>query len=77
MTASQLKAFGAIGGFTPAQSTDLLCGLVLTLALVFAAWAIGSAYRGWARGHLSLGRLAEITAKVALIYVLLTLLLIN
>ncbi|KPA95891.1 TIGR03758 family integrating conjugative element protein [Pseudomonas asplenii] len=75
MTDSLLKAFGAMGGFTPAQTTALLCGLVL--ALVFAAWAIGSAYRAWARGELSQGRWAEITAKVALIYILLTLLLLN
>ncbi|WP_017905074.1 TIGR03758 family integrating conjugative element protein [Pseudomonas asplenii] len=77
MTAQQLTAFQTMGGFTPAQSTTLLTGLVLTIALVFAAWAIGSAYRGWARGQLPQGRLAEISIKVALIYLLLTLLLLK
>ncbi|NWE46700.1 TIGR03758 family integrating conjugative element protein [Pseudomonas gingeri] len=77
MSASQLSAFQAMGGFTPQQSTGLLTGLVLAIVLIFAAWALVSGYRGWAGGQLSQGKFAGLATKVALIYILLTLLLLH
>ncbi|KPA90094.1 MULTISPECIES: TIGR03758 family integrating conjugative element protein [Pseudomonas] len=77
MTPSQLSAFQAMSGFTPQESAGLLTGLALTVALIFAAWAIACAYRGWASGQLSQGRFAGLTIKVLLIYILLTLLLLR
>ena len=77
MSASQLSAFQAMGGFTPQQSTTLLIGLVLAFALIFAAWALVTGYRGWASGQLSQGKFAGLTAKVLLIYLLLTFLLLH
>ncbi|UZE26997.1 TIGR03758 family integrating conjugative element protein [Pseudomonas asplenii] len=72
MSAPQVKAFEAMAGFTPAASTALLSGLVLSVALIFAAWAVLSGYRGWAAGHLSQGKLFSMIVKVAVIYILLT-----
>ncbi|QXI31187.1 TIGR03758 family integrating conjugative element protein [Pseudomonas vanderleydeniana] len=77
MSQSQRTAFEAIGGFTVSQSTQLLSGLVLAVALVFAGWAILSGYRGWAAGHLSQGRFFSLFIKVALIYILLTALVLH
>ncbi|KPA90365.1 Protein of unknown function (DUF3262) [Pseudomonas asplenii] len=34
-----------MGGFTPAESTTLLSGLVLTVALIFAAWTLSIGYQ--------------------------------
>ncbi|WP_017901848.1 TIGR03758 family integrating conjugative element protein [Pseudomonas asplenii] len=77
MSESQKTAFQAMGGFTPQESTTLLSGLVLAVALVFAAWAILNGYRGWASGHLSQGKLLSLIIKVALIYILLTALILR
>jgi len=77
MSVPQLSAFQAMGGFTPQQSTTLLIGLVLACALIFAAWALVTGYRGWASGQLSQGKFAGLAAKVLLIYLLLTFLLLH
>ncbi|WP_225920031.1 TIGR03758 family integrating conjugative element protein [Pseudomonas vanderleydeniana] len=77
MSPAQKTAFEAMGGFTPADSTLLLSGLVLAVALVFAGWAILNGYRGWAAGHLSQGRFFSLMLKVALIYILLTFLVLR
>ena len=77
MSPQQLTAFQAMGGFTPQQSTTLFVGLVLASALVFAAWALSSGYRGWATGQISQAKVVGLTLKVALIYILLTFLLLH
>lgn len=77
MSQQQLAAFQAMGGFTPQQSTTLFIGLVLASALVFAAWALGSGYRGWATGQISQAKFVGLTLKVTLIYILLTFLLLH
>ncbi|QPO21987.1 TIGR03758 family integrating conjugative element protein [Pseudomonas sp. Y39-6] len=77
MSQQQLAAFQAIGGFTPQQSTSLFIGVVLASALVFAAWALGSGYRGWAAGQISQAKFVGLAAKVTLIYILLTFLLLH
>lgn len=77
MSQQQLAAFRALGGFTPQQSTTLFIGLVLASALVFAAWALGSAYRGWATGQITQAKFVGLTLKVTLIYILLTFLLLH
>ena len=77
MSAQQLTAFQAMGGFTPQQSATLFIGLVLSSALLFAAWALGSGYRGWATGQISQAKFVGLTLKVTLIYILLTFLLLQ
>lgn len=77
MSPQQFTAFQAMGGFTPQQSTTLFIGLVLSSALVFAAWALSSGYRGWATGQISQAKFVGLTLKVILIYILLTFLLLH
>lgn len=77
MSPQQVTAFQAMGGFTPLQSTTLFIGLVLSSALVFAAWALSSGYRGWATGQISQAKFIGLTLKVILIYILLTFLLLH
>lgn len=77
MSPQQLSAFHVMGGFTPQQSATLFIGLVLASALVFAAWALGSGYRGWATGQVSQAQFVGLTLKVTLIYILLTFLLLH
>ncbi|AYF50023.1 TIGR03758 family integrating conjugative element protein [Pseudomonas sp. S5D5] len=77
MSPQQVTAFQAMGGFTPQQSTTLFIGLVLSSALLFAAWALASGYRGWATGQISQAKFVGLTLKVILIYILLTFLLLH
>lgn len=77
MSPQQLSAFLASGGFTPQQSSTFFIGLVLASALVFAAWALVSGYRGWATGQISQAKFVGLTLKVTLIYILLTFLLLH
>lgn len=77
MSPQQLTAFQAMGGFTPHQSTTFFIGLVLSSALLFAAWALASGYRGWATGQISQAKFVGLTLKVTLIYILLTFLLLH
>lgn len=77
MSPQQITAFQAMGGFTPQQSTTFFIGLVLASALVFAAWALSSGYRGWATGQISQSKFVGLTMKVTLIYILLTFLLLH
>jgi integrating conjugative element protein (TIGR03758 family) len=77
LTSEQAAAFRAGGGFAAQDSNLMLVGFALTLALVFAAWALGSGYSGWARDQLSKGQFQMLIFKVVLIYVLLTYLLLH
>jgi integrating conjugative element protein (TIGR03758 family) len=77
MTSAQSEAFRAGGGFAVHDSMLLLVGLALTLMLIFAAWAIGSGFRGWGKGQLSNEQFGMLAIKVLLIYVLLTYLLLH
>jgi integrating conjugative element protein (TIGR03758 family) len=77
MSASQSQAFRAAGGYAPQDSSILLAGLVLTIMLIFIAWAIGSGYRGWVRSDLTQQQLGLLVLKAAFIYCLLTYLLLS
>ncbi|PQZ91019.1 MULTISPECIES: TIGR03758 family integrating conjugative element protein [Pseudomonas] len=77
MSPQQLSAFQAMGGFTPQQSATFFIALVLAAALIFAAWALGSGYRGWATGQISQAKFVGLALKVTLIYILLTFLLLH
>lgn len=67
MTPVQISAFRAGGGFLPQDSTLLFAGLALTLALLFAAWALGSGYRGWSKGDLNFEKFATLGLKLMLL----------
>lgn len=77
LNADQASAFRAGGGFAAQDSAGLLTGIVLCLALVFAAWALGSGYRGWAREQLTKGQFQMLILKVVMAYVLLSYLLLH
>ena len=69
MSPQQLTAFQAMGGFTPQRRTTLFIGLVLASAMLFAAWALASSYRGWATGQISQAKFVGLPLKITLIYI--------
>lgn len=52
MSGAQSSAFLTAAGFAPVGSYTLFAGFAVALSLLWAAWAIYSCYRGWARGNL-------------------------
>jgi integrating conjugative element protein (TIGR03758 family) len=50
MTDAQTAAFQNASGFSAQSSSTLWMSLVLVLALLWCAWVMWTAYRGWATG---------------------------
>ena len=66
MTDAQISAFQNASGFSVLSSSTLWLSLVLILALLWCAWVMWTAYRGWATGSVRFGALGGSTARVLL-----------
>lgn len=71
MTDAQVAAFQNASGYAPPQSSTLWIGLVLTLALLYAAWALYGAYKGWTVGSVNFGAFGAAAARVFLVVLVL------
>lgn len=71
MTDAQIAAFQNASGFAPKSSSTLWLSLVLVLALLWCAWVMWTAYRGWAAGSVRFGALGGSTARVLLTFLVL------
>ncbi|MDR2111517.1 MAG: TIGR03758 family integrating conjugative element protein [Candidatus Accumulibacter sp.] len=71
MTADQTTAFQANAGFAPGELSTLALGVVFTVLLLWGAWAIHTAYTGWAEGHLSPRQFAGVAVRFLAIYLVL------
>lgn len=77
MSADQLAAFLANGGFTPSFSASLLVGSVFAVLLVWGVWAIRCAYVGWAEDGLPGRSLLAVIVRVTAMYLVLAFLLLS
>lgn len=77
MTAVQNTAFQATSGFTSVSLSNLIVGLVLALLLVWGAWAVSTAYKGWVRGQVDKSALATLIARFGMMYLVLLAILIG
>ena len=66
MTDAQNSAFQNASGVSAQSSSTLWLSLVLVLALLWCAWVIWTAYRGWAGGSVRFGAFGGSTARVLL-----------
>lgn len=66
MTDAQSSAFQNASGVSALSSSTLWLSLVLVLALLWCAWVIWTAYRGWAAGSVRFGAFGGSTARVLL-----------
>ncbi|ALI05265.1 MULTISPECIES: TIGR03758 family integrating conjugative element protein [Pseudomonas] len=66
MTNAQSSAFQNASGVSAQSSSTLWLSLVLVLALLWCAWVIWTAYRGWAAGSVRFGAFGGSTARVLL-----------
>ncbi len=77
MTAAQQAAFQAHSGFTPAQMAVLVLSLVFAVTLLWGAWAIRTAYTGWAEQRLSNRQFAGVVIRFVALYLVLTFFLLS
>ncbi|PUA42074.1 TIGR03758 family integrating conjugative element protein [Pseudomonas protegens] len=72
MTGAQSSAFQAAGGFPPSASHLLFVSVALAAGYLWGAWAIYSAYRGWATGNLDRTIAGGAVARTLMLCMILT-----
>jgi len=77
MTADQLAAFEANGGFAPADAAVVLVGGVFAVLLLWGVWALRTAYIGWAESHISQRQFLGVAVRFIAIYLVLTFLFLS
>jgi integrating conjugative element protein (TIGR03758 family) len=68
MNAAQSAAFQANAGFLPSDISSLALGVVFAVLLVWGAWAMRTAYSGWAERHLTQGQFMGVVVRFLAIY---------
>jgi integrating conjugative element protein (TIGR03758 family) len=71
MNAAQSSAFQANAGFTPGELSGIVLGIVFAVLLLWGAWALRTAYSGWAEGHLSQGQFLGVAIRFLALYLVL------
>ncbi|ATE78285.1 TIGR03758 family integrating conjugative element protein [Pseudomonas frederiksbergensis] len=66
MTDAQTAAFQNASGFSAQSSSTLWLSLVLVLTLLWCAWVMWTAYRGWATGSVRFGAFGGSAMRVLL-----------
>jgi integrating conjugative element protein (TIGR03758 family) len=77
MTATQATAFQAPAGFTPGELSTLVLGIVFAVLLLRGAWALRTAYTGWAEGHLTQRQFLGVAVRFLALYLVLTFFLLS
>lgn len=77
MNADQFAAFQANGGFTPSTVSTVVVGIVFAVLLLWGAWALRTAYVGWAEDHLSQRQFLAVALRFAALYLVLTFFLLS
>ncbi len=77
MTGAQLSAFQANGGIAPTAMAAVLVGAVFAALLVWGAWAIRTAYVGWAESRLSQRQFLGVVVRFLAMYLVLTFFLLS
>lgn len=72
MTAAQQAAFLAHSGFTPSQMAILALSLVFAVTLLWGAWAVRTAYTGWAEQRLNHRQFVGVVLRFLALYLVLT-----
>ncbi|MDR1934498.1 MAG: TIGR03758 family integrating conjugative element protein [Candidatus Accumulibacter sp.] len=77
MNAAQSAAFQANAGFSPAEVSGVVLGVVFAVLLVWGVWAMRTAYAGWADQHLTPGQFFGVVIRFLAIYLVLGFLLLS
>lgn len=77
LSADQLAAFQANGGFAPSAVSNLLIGTVFAVLLLWGVWALRTAYVGWAEQRISQRQFLVVAVRFVAIYLVLTFFLLS
>ncbi|WP_320200705.1 TIGR03758 family integrating conjugative element protein (plasmid) [Agrobacterium sp. rho-13.3] len=77
MTALQLSAFQANGGFDASASLGLLVGAVFAILLLWGVWALRTAYVGWSEQRISQRQFLGVAMRFVAMYLVLTFFLLS
>jgi integrating conjugative element protein (TIGR03758 family) len=77
MTAEQLAAFQANGGFNAPSVAVVLVSAVFVVMLLWGVWALRTAYVGWADDNLSQRQFVGVAVRFIAMYVVLTFFLLS
>ena len=77
MTAGQLAAFQANGGFSASDVSVVLVSGVFVVLLVWGVWALRTAYVGWAEDHISQRQFLGVALRFVAMYIVLTFFLLS
>jgi integrating conjugative element protein (TIGR03758 family) len=77
MTADQLTAFEANGGFAPPDVAIVLIAGVFVVLLLWGVWALLAAYVGWAESQISQRQFLGVAVRFVAMYVVLTFFLLS
>ena len=77
MNGAQLSAFQAKSGFTPAVMATVLVGAVFAVLLLWGAWAIRTAYVGWAESRINQRQFLGVVVRFLAMYVVMTFFLLS
>ncbi|WP_018988574.1 TIGR03758 family integrating conjugative element protein [Aromatoleum toluclasticum] len=71
MNATQISAFQANGGFTPAAVSVAVLSFIFAVLLLWGVWAMRTAYVGWAERHLTQGQFLGVIVRFVAMYLVL------
>ncbi|MCD5972341.1 MULTISPECIES: TIGR03758 family integrating conjugative element protein [Pseudomonas] len=77
MSSTQINAFQAAAGFTPASSNTLWTGLAMGILILWGVWVFLSIYRGWATRNLDRAAAAASAVRWALLFMIMTYMLLS
>lgn len=77
MNASQISAFQANGGFTPATVSTVVLGFVFAVLLLWGVWAMRTAYVGWAENRLTQRQFLGVVVRFVAMYLVLSFFLLS
>ena len=77
MNATQITAFQANGGMSPSNTASVLTSLVFAALLLWGAWAIRTAYSGWAEQRLNQRQFLGVVIRFTAMYLALTFVLLS
>ena len=77
MTSAQISAFQANSSIAPAAMATVTVALVSAVLLLWGAWAIRTAYVGWAENQLNQRQFLGVVVRFLAMYLVLTFFLLS
>ncbi|MBN6774247.1 TIGR03758 family integrating conjugative element protein [Pseudomonas granadensis] len=76
MNSAQIAAFQASGGISPSITASVLITVAFATLLLWGAWAIRTAYSGWAEQRLNQRQFLGVVIRFTAMYLALTFILL-